>query len=230
MHTCPVNCFAPAAVNELYGPAQDEYVWQKERKKKAPNWISSPFNAQGRFTRSLALKISLNTSCTTLLHCWSKQGLRNERQSKASRGGLGWGWAALQLTSRGQNSTFSIIIGSRYVQGMRLHGNLLTPSVDNKRWGSYQAGRSDTECINIYVALSSAFVSSPECPLCSFLLNAVQHFAYSPLTVWTAAEENNDQTKSLVHVLHKKVAHFLKVGQTLPWFSQKLNINEPTVS
>lgn len=78
--------------------------------------------------------------------------------------------------------------------------------------GSYQNGSSDTECINIYGALSFAFVSSPDCPLTSFLLNAVQHFAHSPLAVWTAAEENNDQTKSPVHVLHKRVGPFLKGG------------------
>lgn len=65
------------------------------------------------------------------------------------------------------------------------------------------------------VLSSLSFVSSPECPLCSFLLYAVQHIAHSPLTVWTAAEENNDQKKSPVRILHKEVARFLKGAEDI---------------
>lgn len=187
----------------------------RKGEKEVQNCISCAFNARGRFTRSSSSKISLNTSSAALLLCWSKHGLRNERGSKTSRGVLGSGGATLKLTSHGQNP-FSVIMGSRYVQGMRLHGNLLTLSVDNKRWGLIKLVEVTQNALTFMLLSSSAFVSSPECPLCSFLLNAVQHFAHSPLTVWTAAEENNDQTESLVHVLHKKVAHFLKVEQTLP--------------
>lgn len=54
---------------------------------------------------------------------------------KSSIGRLGSGRGTLKLTSSGQKNPFSVIIGIRYVQGTRLRGNLLTPSVGNKRWG-----------------------------------------------------------------------------------------------
>lgn len=84
--------------------------------------------------RSSPSKISLNTSSTSPTSLLG-HSLRNERESKTSRGGPGSGRATLKLTSHGQKNPFSVIIGCRYVQAMRLHGKLLTLSVDNKRWG-----------------------------------------------------------------------------------------------
>lgn len=49
---------APNVVNELCGSEQDEYVLQKKRRKNnVPSWISFPFNAQVRFTRSSPAEI-----------------------------------------------------------------------------------------------------------------------------------------------------------------------------
>ena len=102
---------------------------RKKGEKKAACLL--PLRAQGRFTRSSTFKYP-STPSAHLYCCSSKHGLRTERQSKTSRAGLGSGQATPALTYHGHKKPFSVIIGSRYVQCVKLHGNPLTLSVDNK--------------------------------------------------------------------------------------------------
>lgn len=216
MHTCPASCSALTAVNGFHGPAQDEYVWQEE-KKKVPNCIFfPPFNAQGRFMRSSPSKISLYTSSKALSSVDPHKVWRMKGRVKWSIGRLGSGRGTLKLTSSGQKNPFSVIIGIRYVQGTRLRGNLLTLSAGNKRWGLKKLVEVTLNALTFMVLSPLLLCHLQSAHSVLFFLNAVQHFAHSPLTVWSPAEGNNGQTKSLVHVLHQKVAHFPRVEQTLP--------------
>lgn len=136
MHTFPAIRSAPIAVNELYGPAQDEYVWQEEKKKSSKLHFFSPFNTQERFTRSSPSKISLYTSHKALF-CWSAQGLRNKKASKSEHRQAKIRTIYTQAHISWTEESFWCI-GSRYVQVTRFHRNLLTLSLVTKDGGLWK--------------------------------------------------------------------------------------------
>lgn len=89
---------------------------------------------------------------------------------------------------RGQKNPFSAIIGIRYVQGSGLRRNLLTLSVGNKRRGLKKPVEVTLNALT-FMPLSPLLLchlQSAHSVLFFFFLlflNAVQHFAHSPLTV-----------------------------------------------
>lgn len=124
---------------------------------------------------------------------------------------------------------FCVIIGSRYVHATRLYRNLLTRSVDNKRWGLIKLVEVARNALT-FMVLSPLRL----CHLQSAhtVLSSLMQFSTLPIhpsLCEPLQKKIMTKQKSHVHVLHKKVAHFRKVEQILPQFSQKLNINEQAV-
>ena len=137
------------------------------------------------------------------------------RLKRAEEGCLGSGRAALELTSHGQKNPFSVIMGGRYVRRMRLHGNLLTLSVDNKRWGLIGLVEVTRNALT-FMALSLLLL----CHLRSahsvlFSLMQFSTLPIHPSLCELLQKKIMTKQNPPVHVLHTEVAHFLKEEQTL---------------
>lgn len=138
--------------------------------------------------------------------------MKGEGGVGTSRGGLGSARAPLKLSSHGQKNPFRVIIGRRYVQATRLHRNLLTRSVDNKRWGLIKLVEVARNALTFMVLSPLRLCHLQSAHTVLFSLMQFSTLPIHPSLCEPLQKKIMTKQKSLVHVLHKKVAHFRKGG------------------